>query len=68
MPTAKAQALEMIASLPDTCTLEDIQYHLYVREKAERGLKAIDEGRTVSQDAAEQTVHQWLESFKPKQP
>ncbi len=45
----KEQAIELIRSLPDDCTLEDIQYHLYVRAKVERGIRAIDEGRVVSQ-------------------
>jgi hypothetical protein len=37
METAKRQALTLIQNLPDDSTLEDIQYHLYVREKVERG-------------------------------
>lgn len=52
----------MIKSLPDDCTLEDIQYHLYVREKVERGIKAIDEGQVVSQEEVEEKVKKWLKS------
>jgi predicted transcriptional regulator len=58
----KEKAIELIKSLPDDCTLEDIQYHLYVREKVERGIKAIDEGRVVSQEEAEEKVKKWLKS------
>lgn len=47
MNIVKEQAVEL---LPDDCTLEDIQYHLYVREKVERGIQAINEGRVVSQE------------------
>ena len=57
---AKAKAIGVIQSLPDDCTLEDIQYHLYVREKVERGIKAIDEGLIVSQEQAEAQVKEWL--------
>ena len=35
----KEQAIELIRTLPDDCTLEDIQYHLYVRAKVENGIK-----------------------------
>ena len=62
MSKIKDQAVELIKSLPDDCTLEDIQYHLYVREKVERGMQAIDEGRTVSQEEAERRVQGWLKS------
>ncbi len=58
----KEQAIELIMSLPDDCTLEDIQYHLYVRAKVERGIRAIDEGRVVSQEEAEKKVKEWVKS------
>ena len=64
----KEQAIELIKSLPDDCTLEDIQYHLYVREKVERGIKAIDEGKVVSQEEAEKKVKECLKSSGQNQP
>jgi predicted transcriptional regulator len=60
MTELKEKVIAMIRELPDDCTLEDIHYHLYVRAKVERGLKAIDEGRVVSQEEAEQRVREWL--------
>ncbi len=33
MPHAKQDASALISALPDDCSLEDIQYHLYVRGK-----------------------------------
>jgi hypothetical protein len=33
MVAVKQEAQEMIQNLPDNCTYEDIQYHLYVVEK-----------------------------------
>ena len=56
----KNQVVSFINSLPDNSTLEDIQYHLYVREKVEQGMKAIEEGRLVSQEDAETKVKKWL--------
>lgn len=62
MSIAKKQAVELINYLPDDCTIEDIQYHLYVHEKVERGIRAIDEGLVVSQEEAEEKVREWLKS------
>ena len=53
MQTIKAEVIDMIQSLPDNSTLDEISYHLYVRMKVERGLKAVDEGRFVSEAVAE---------------
>ena len=58
----KREVIEIIESLPDDSTLEDIQYHLYVREKVARGIKAIDEEKVVSQEDAEAKVKTWLKS------
>jgi predicted transcriptional regulator len=63
----KEEAISVIQSLPDDCTLEDIHYHLYVRAKVERGIKAVDEGRFMSQEEAEKRVRQWLGSSGPIQ-
>jgi hypothetical protein len=58
--TVKKEVIKIIESLPEDCTLEEIHYHLYVREKVERGIKAIDEGQVVSQAEAEDEVKGWL--------
>jgi predicted transcriptional regulator len=62
MGAVKEAAIALIRSLPDDCSLEDIQYHLYVRAKVERGLQAIDEGRVVSREEAERQLREWLKS------
>jgi predicted transcriptional regulator len=64
MTQVRDQVIELIKSLPEDATLEDIHYHLYVRKKVEHGLKAIDEGRFVSQEEAEKRVEGWLKSSK----
>ena len=63
MSLVKDHAIRLIASLPDDCTLEEIQYHLYVRQKVERGLTAIDAGQVVSQEEAERRVSEWATSY-----
>lgn len=60
MSTAKEQVRGILEELPDDTTLEDIQYHLYVREKVEHGLKDVEEGRLINQDEAEKRMSRWL--------
>jgi hypothetical protein len=62
MSAVKEEVIKLVQSLPDDCTLEDIQYHLYVREKVARGIAAIDDGRVLSQAEAEQRMAEWLKS------
>jgi predicted transcriptional regulator len=62
MSPVKESAIRLIESLPDDCTLDDIHYHLYVREKVEHGLAAIDAGQVVSQEEAERRITEWATS------
>ena len=39
MNTVKQEVTQMLSKLPEDCTLEDVQYHLYVVEKIQRGLE-----------------------------
>lgn len=41
MSTAKHEVELLLKKLPDNCSLEDVQYHLYVLEKVRRGLAII---------------------------
>ena len=50
MRTTKEEALQLISRLPEEATWEDIMYRLYVKRKIEEGIKAAEEGRTVSHD------------------
>lgn len=68
MASEKEEAIALISSLPDNVSLEDIHYHLYIQEKVKRGEAAIDDGRTLSQEEAEQRIQQWQESSGQNQP
>ncbi|MHA1106614.1 MAG: hypothetical protein ACTSPN_12995 [Promethearchaeota archaeon] len=61
MATEKENILQMIKELPDDVTLEDIMYHLYVREKIFRGLKDADENNKVSNEKAKEVIEKWFE-------
>ena len=56
----KDQIISFIKTLPDDVTLEDIIYHLYVREKIFRGIKEADEGKKVSNEKAKEIIEKWL--------
>ena len=60
MASAKKAVLDLVKKLPEDCTLEDIQYQLYVLQKIEKGLKDADEGRVISQEEMEQRFAKWL--------
>ena len=59
MQTAKEEVMQILKDLPDSSTLEEIQYHLYVRQKIQRGLKDVEEGRTHTQDEVEKRMDKW---------
>lgn len=60
MNTAKQEVQALLSKLPDDCSLEDIQYHLFVIEKVNNGLEAADFQGTVSQEEVEKRLAKWL--------
>jgi len=65
MSAIKEEAIRLIQSLPEDCSIEDIQYHLYVWQKIENGLAAVESGRSVSQEDTERRVAEWVKSTGP---
>jgi hypothetical protein len=60
MSTAKQQVESLLHKLPENCSLEDIQYHLYVLDKVRHGLEDAKQQGTLSQDDVEKRLSQWL--------
>ena len=58
---AKEEVRRLLERLPDNASFEDIQYHIYVRQKIDRGLEDIEAGRTSSEEEFEARMSQWLE-------
>jgi len=56
MNTAKSEVESLLQRLPDDCTLEDIQYHLYVVEKIRKGAELADTKGTLTQDEVERRL------------
>jgi hypothetical protein len=60
MSTAKEEVESLLDKLPDDCSVEDIQYHLYVMEKVRHGLDTADRQGAVTQEEAEERLGEWL--------
>ncbi len=60
MSTAKEEVESLLSKLPDDCSLEDIQYHLYVLEKVRHGLEAADNQGALTQEEVEGQLSKWL--------
>lgn len=61
MSAAKQEVLNILEGLSDDASLEDIQYHIYVRQKIDRGLEDLEAGRTLSEEEFDQRMARWLE-------
>ena len=60
METPKQEVQEILDSLPEDATLDEIQYRIYVRQAIDRGLEDIEQGRTLTQEAVEQRMTRWI--------
>ncbi len=59
MSAEKQEVEALLRKLPDECTLEDSQYHLYVIEKIQRGIEAAERQGAISQEEAEKQLERW---------
>jgi predicted transcriptional regulator len=57
----KKEIKKVIEEMPSDCTLEGIQYTLYVRSKIEEGLSDIKRGNLISQEEVEKGFAEWLD-------
>jgi hypothetical protein len=60
MSSVKRAVLDLVKTLPDNCTLEDVQYQLYVRQKVERSMQAAAAGHVQSHDQVKKRLGKWL--------
>jgi len=59
MSTAKEEVKTLLDKLPDDCSLEDVQYHLYVVEKIHRGIERAEKEGVTSQEEVERKLSKW---------
>jgi hypothetical protein len=58
---AKEEVRRILDHLPEDVTLDDIQYHIYVRQKIDRASEDVEAGRTVSLEDFDKRMAKWLE-------
>lgn len=61
MKTPKEEIRNLLDTLPENASLEDIQYHIYVRQKVQKGLEAAERGKVFSLKEAERRMDRWTE-------
>ncbi len=57
--SAKEEVRRILELVPDDASFEDIQYHIYVRDKIERGMDDVKNGKLLSQEEVERRMRQW---------
>ena len=57
----QGQVISTAQTSVEVVALEDIQYHIYVRQKIQRGLDAASEGKVIAQEEVERRLARWLE-------
>ena len=57
--SAKQEALEAIARLPDSVNTEEIMYRLYVLENIRRGQQDAEQGKTTQAEQLLRDIQTW---------
>jgi predicted transcriptional regulator len=60
--SAKQAALKVIESMPEDASLEEVMYELYFRKRVDRGLRELEEGKTISHAEIKRSLAKWLQS------
>jgi predicted transcriptional regulator len=58
--STKQAVRDVLKQLPDDCTLEDVQYQLYLRQKLEKSRTAAAQGRVVPHEEVKKRLSRWL--------
>lgn len=60
MAGVKEQVLQLVQSLPEDITLDDVMAELYFKMQVDAGLKELDEGKGVPHEEVEKRMAKWL--------
>ncbi len=61
MLPAKEEVRHILDQLPDDISLEEIQYHIYVRQKIDCGLNDVEVDNIISETEFDKRMSNWLE-------
>lgn len=59
MQTIKQEAIEAISKLPDSATIEDMMYRLYVIDKVHAGLDDVRNGKIITSEELKREIQSW---------
>jgi len=59
MINVKSEVSQLLNKLPDNCTIEDVQYHLYVIEKIRKGIESAENNGALDQKEVEKRLKKW---------
>ena len=59
MSSLKESVINLIKNMPDNCTVEDIQYELYVKQKIEKGLQDVEQGNLITEEEMDKEINSW---------
>ncbi len=58
-PVPREEVRRLLDTLPDETSYDEIQYHIYVQQKIDRGLEASERGDFISDEEIEQRISRW---------
>ena len=59
MPSLKEEAIKVISKMPESASIDDTMYELYVIEKVKKGRDAADRGEAVSVADLKKEMQKW---------
>ena len=60
MSSVKKAVLDLVKELPADCTLEDVQYQLYVCQRIQRSIEVAAMGRVHTHEQVKKRLSKWL--------
>jgi phosphotransacetylase len=60
MHNVKENVIAMIQQMPDDVSIADIMAELYIRQKVDKGLAELDEGKGISHEEVKERMKKWL--------
>ena len=60
MQNIKENVIAMIQQMPDDASVADIMAELYFRQKVDKGLRELDEGKGIPHEEVKERMKEWL--------
>jgi hypothetical protein len=58
---AKQEVQQLLSQLPENVSFDEIQYHIYVRQKINHGIEDVETGNTISEEEFDKRMSRWIE-------